>query len=158
MAIHHNPQNGVLLEMMGCWEKFCSQPPEEQAPSLVLLQLKEKWETHSPNIHLIFIHVWTLYTFKFFLYTKHTVLQPTLPLFRRSRRFTRVNNYKQILDLTFCVYSEKVSRSLGILVPATFLHTIISCYFENVHKQRLQKLLQPLGANHQSGQAASSLT
>lgn len=95
MAIYHNPQNGVLVEMMGCWEKFCSQPPEEQAPSLVLLQLRDKWETHSPNIHLIFIHVWTWYTFKFFLYTKHTIL-PTLLLFRRSRSYTRVNNHKQI--------------------------------------------------------------
>lgn len=50
-------------------------------PSLVLLQLRDKWEwsrkTHSPNIHLIFIHIWTLNTFKFFLYTWHTIL-PTL--------------------------------------------------------------------------------
>lgn len=118
MAIHHNPQNGVLVEMMGCWEKFCSQPPEEQAPSLVLLQLRDKWETHSPNIHLIFIHVWTLYTLKFFLYTKHTVLQPTLLLFRRSRSSTRVNNYKQICR------SDLLKRSAEVLA---FLYQQHSC-------------------------------
>lgn len=97
----------TIIHKSECWLKwgvarkgFCSQPAEEKALytiRLVLLQLRDKWErsrkTHSPNIQLV--HIWTLNTLKFFLYTWHTIL-PTLSLFRRSRSYTGVDKQKQI--------------------------------------------------------------
>lgn len=132
----------------GGQEGFCLQRKRLLTPTLVLLQLQDKWErSHFPietnDIKHTFI-IFSLYSSIFGCYMPQSSFfsHHTQGSYRchcsggAGVTFVLIT-MSRFVGLTFTVLSEKVSRSLGILesmscVPATFLHDNVSCYFENV--------------------------